>query len=165
MSPKLKHFFCLSFLVIVTLTIHGQVTPTSAAERLKGLEQRKILEQKSLLNEIAFHNIGPSIMSGRVVDLDVNPKDPTEFYVAYATGGLWYTNNNGQSFIPVFDSADVIGIGDVADDDPIGLEMLLVCRERFGCNQVRRHRVAAEGIEAEHVELMASVLVDLLLQL
>jgi photosystem II stability/assembly factor-like uncharacterized protein len=39
---------------------------------------------------------------------------PTEFYVAYATGGLWYTTNNGQSFIPVFDSADVIGIGDIA---------------------------------------------------
>jgi hypothetical protein len=114
MCPKLKHFFCLPFLAIITLTIHGQVSPTSASERLKGLEQRKILEQKSLLNEIAFHNIGPSIMSGRVVDLDVNPNDPTEFYVAYATGGLWYTTNNGQSFIPVFDSADVIGIGDVA---------------------------------------------------
>src|SRR5260221_2259781 len=114
MCPKLKHFCCLPFLAVATLTIHGQVSPTPAAERLKGLQQRKILEQKSLLNEITFHNIGPSIMSGRVVDLDVNPNDPTEFYVAYATGGLWYTTNNGQSFIPVFDSADVIGIGDVA---------------------------------------------------
>ena len=53
-------------------------------------------------------------MSGRVDDIDVNPDDPTEFYVAYATGGLWYTHNNGQSFIPVFDSADVISIGDMA---------------------------------------------------
>lgn len=53
-------------------------------------------------------------MSGRVVDLDVNPVDPTEFYVAYATGGLWHTVNNGQSFAPVFDSTDIITIGDVA---------------------------------------------------
>ena len=53
-------------------------------------------------------------MSGRVVDVDVNPNDPTEFYVAYATGGLWHTTNNGQSFIPVFDHEDVIGIGDIA---------------------------------------------------
>ena len=53
-------------------------------------------------------------MSGRVVDLDVNPKDPTEFYVAYATGGLWHTTNNGQSFIPLFDHQDIIGIGDIA---------------------------------------------------
>ena len=91
-----------------------KVSPTPAAERLKSLDQRKLLEQKSILNEVLFHNIGPSIMSGRVVDLDVNPGDPTEFYVAYATGGLWHTTNNGQSFLPVFDSADVIGIGDIA---------------------------------------------------
>lgn len=30
-------------------------------------------------------------MSGRVVDIEANPEDPTEFYVAYASGGLWYT--------------------------------------------------------------------------
>ena len=53
-------------------------------------------------------------MSGRVVDVDANPEDPTEFYVAYASGGLWHTNNNGQSFTPVFDSEDVITIGDIA---------------------------------------------------
>ena len=52
-------------------------------------------------------------MSGRVVDLDVNPKDPTEFYVAYASGGLWYTNNNGTSFEPVMDSTTQ-NLGDIA---------------------------------------------------
>ncbi|MDP4587220.1 MAG: hypothetical protein NWS86_03500, partial [Flavobacteriales bacterium] len=33
-------------------------------------------------------SIGPTIMSGRVTDIAVNPQDPTEFYVAYASGGL-----------------------------------------------------------------------------
>src|SRR6266496_5451785 len=114
MCPKLNHFISLAFLLASTLTIKAQVAPTPATERLKLMEQRKALQQKSILNEIPFHNIGPTIMSGRVVDLDVNPNDPTEFYVAYATGGLWHTNTNGQSFTPVFDSADVIGIGDIA---------------------------------------------------
>ena len=27
-------------------------------------------------------------MSGRVSDLEVNPQDPSHFYVAYASGGL-----------------------------------------------------------------------------
>jgi len=49
-----------------------------------------------------------------VVDIEVNPQDPTEFYVAYASGGLWHTQNNGQSFAPIFDSVDVLTIGDIA---------------------------------------------------
>ncbi|MCD8529643.1 MAG: hypothetical protein LRY25_02770, partial [Flavobacterium sp.] len=48
------------------------------------------IAQNSLFNKVEAKNIGPTIMSGRVVDLAVNPKNPTEFYVAYATGGLWY---------------------------------------------------------------------------
>lgn len=92
----------------------GQVKPTTAEQRLKGLERRKVLEQRSLVKDLKFRNIGPSIMSGRVVDLEVNPGDPTEFYVAYATGGLWHTLNNGQSFTAVFDSENVLTIGDIA---------------------------------------------------
>ncbi|MDP3666558.1 MAG: hypothetical protein Q8R50_07755, partial [Sediminibacterium sp.] len=106
----------LTFPLLWLLAIAGyaQVKPTPAAERLKSGSQRKDLVQRSLVNHTSFRNIGPSIMSGRVADLDVNPVDPTEFYIAYASGGLWYTTNNGQSFIPVFDSADVITIGDIA---------------------------------------------------
>lgn len=114
MFSKLAQFSLTILAGLFTLTVCSQVTPTSAEDRLKGLQQREVLEKKSILNDIKFRNIGPSIMSGRVDDIDANPDDPTEFYVAYATGGLWYTHNNGQSFVPVFDSADVIGIGDIA---------------------------------------------------
>ena len=74
------------------------------------------IAQNSLFNRIEAKNIGPTIMSGRVVDLAVNPKNPTEFYVAYATGGLWYTNNNGTSFTPVMDSAETVNCGSVTVD-------------------------------------------------
>ncbi|MBS1921596.1 MAG: glycosyl hydrolase [Bacteroidetes bacterium] len=114
MLSKLVQFPLMLLACLLTLPVASQVAPTSAEDRLKGLKQREVLENKSVLNDIKFRSIGPSIMSGRVDDLDVNPDDPTEFYIAYATGGLWYTHNNGQSFIPVFDSADVIGIGDIA---------------------------------------------------
>lgn len=92
----------------------AQIKPTPAADRIKTVQQRKLLENNSMLKDLKFRNIGPSIMSGRVVDLDVNPDDPTEFYVAYASGGLWHTTNNGQSFTPVFDSEDILTIGDIA---------------------------------------------------
>ena len=109
--------WCFAILFGTTLTFvssYAQIAPTPASERLNGLAQRKLLQSQSLLKDINFRNIGPSVMSGRVVDVDVNPKDPTEFYVAYATGGLWHTTNNGQSFVPVFDHENVIGIGDIA---------------------------------------------------
>lgn len=108
-------FFLLTFVTTLTfLYSAAQVKASTADERLNGLKKRKLLDERSVLKDIRFRNIGPSIMSGRVVDIDVNPSDPTEFYVAYATGGLWYTTNNGQSLVPVFDKEDVTGIGDIA---------------------------------------------------
>jgi photosystem II stability/assembly factor-like uncharacterized protein len=108
-------FNALTFFTILTfLYAPAQLSSTSANERLSGLQKRNKLLMRSVLDTIKFRNIGPSIMSGRVVDIDVNPKDPTEFYTAYATGGLWHTINNGQSFVPIFDTQYVSCIGDIA---------------------------------------------------
>ncbi len=111
-------FTILLLLIIVNslLPICGaaQIRPTPAAERMNGLQKRKLLEDNSLLKNISFRNIGPVQMNGRVVDVEANPADPTEFYVAYASGGLWYTHTNGLSFTPVFDKEDAFSIGDVA---------------------------------------------------
>ena len=106
----------LSFCLLLTMSLYStaQIKPTSASERLSSFEQRKKLLASSTINGTSFRNIGPSVMSGRVVDIAVNPDDPTNFYVAYATGGLWHTINNGQSFTPVFDSEAIITIGAVA---------------------------------------------------
>ena len=53
-------------------------------------------------------------MSGRVVDLEVNPNNPNEFYAAYASGGLWHTKNNGTTFTPILDTAETQNIGAIA---------------------------------------------------
>ena len=101
-------------LMMASTTVFAQPAATSGADRLKVIEQHQALSKASTVNKSAFRNIGPSIMSGRVVDVEANPQDPTEFYVAYATGGLWHTKNNGQSFSPIMDSLDVLFIGDIA---------------------------------------------------
>ncbi|HMO39378.1 MAG TPA: glycosyl hydrolase [Saprospiraceae bacterium] len=108
-------FFCL------LLTQSGQAQllqppPTPGEERISSFAQRKALEQASLLNGIEWRSIGPTIMSGRVTDIDVSPTDPTHFYVAYASGGLWKTVNNGHSFTPLFDQEMAMTIGDIAVD-------------------------------------------------
>ncbi|MCX6156942.1 MAG: glycosyl hydrolase [Ignavibacteriae bacterium] len=89
---------------------------TVSSDRLKGYSQKSDLLKYSLFREIPFRSIGPTIMSGRVVDIEANPDDPTVFYVAYASGGLFKTSNNGITFNPIFDNEASLIIGDIAVD-------------------------------------------------
>ncbi|MCB0682922.1 MAG: glycosyl hydrolase, partial [Saprospiraceae bacterium] len=91
---------------------------TPAHERIDGYQNRLAAKERSLVGQIAFRSIGPTVCSGRVADLDVQASDPTHFYVAYASGGLWKTENNGSSFTPLFDREMVMTIGDIAVDWP-----------------------------------------------
>lgn len=114
MKPVL--ILCLLFTFSLSFSQSVQPPFTPAKERLDGFEKRKALQEQSILNGIKFRSVGPSVFSGRVVDLEVSPTDPSHFYVAYASGGLWKTENNGMSFTPLFDNEVVMTIGDIAVD-------------------------------------------------
>jgi photosystem II stability/assembly factor-like uncharacterized protein len=108
----------LSFLFISSFIISFAQNPaaTAASEIQNSLEKMEQMASSSPFKNLEFKNIGPTVMSGRVVDVDVNPADPTEMLVAYASGGLWYSNNNGTSFTPIMDNAGTINLGDIAVD-------------------------------------------------
>ena len=96
-------------LLLICISANAQypenpVRPSSAEERMQAVEQRQKLRAESSYLGIEATNIGPSIMSGRVVDIAVNPDNTIHFFVAYATGGVWETKNNGHSFTPIFDN-------------------------------------------------------------
>jgi photosystem II stability/assembly factor-like uncharacterized protein len=114
MIKNIAFKFTILLLCINVNVGFAQVKPSTTAERTVSLQQRKLLNESSPLKDIKFRNIGPSNMSGRVVDIEVNPANPTEFYVAYASGGLWYSNNNGQSLVPIFEKEGAYSIGDIA---------------------------------------------------
>lgn len=115
----MKKIFTLVF-IFLTFQSWAQQPPrdyheyTRAEQRLEGFEKRKELIKNSVVNEIKFRNVGPTVMSGRVTDIDANPADPSHFYVAYASGGLWYTESNGTDFKPLFDNEAVMTLGDIA---------------------------------------------------
>jgi len=75
---------------------------------------------EELLKNITYRSIGPTRQSGRFVDFAVPEQKPYTFYAATASGGLWKTINNGQTFEPIFDFENVFSIGDVtvAPSDP-----------------------------------------------
>jgi photosystem II stability/assembly factor-like uncharacterized protein len=111
----------LTFLALLCLPVFlfAQLTRppfTPATERIQSQQKKKPLTENSLVANVPFKSIGPAVFSGRVADVDVSEQDPTHFYVAYASGGLWKTENNGQSFTPLFDDQMVMTIGDIAVD-------------------------------------------------
>ncbi|HYE58466.1 MAG TPA: hypothetical protein VD948_08165 [Rhodothermales bacterium] len=116
--------------------------PTPGSARARAFDDRLRLNSTSLVRNVTLRNVGPTVMSGRVVDVDVNPNDPTQFYVAYATGGLWRTRNAGQSFESVFDTEAVLFIGDIAVDWARGERIWLGTGE----NNASRSSYAGVGI-------------------
>ena len=74
---------------------------TAAAALISGQGQDR-LNDKTLAG-IELRSIGPGFTTGRVQDIEIDPKNPNVWYVAAAFGGLWKTENRGISFTPVFD--------------------------------------------------------------
>ncbi|MEM0932109.1 MAG: glycosyl hydrolase [Bacteroidota bacterium] len=106
----------LSLSLLVFQLSWTQQPPSSANSVREALAIKSKMAETSLVKNLSLKNIGPSVMSGRVVDLEVNPGNPTEFYVAYASGGLWHTKDNGISFEPILDTSNTQNIGDIAMD-------------------------------------------------
>ncbi|MCA1558999.1 MAG: glycosyl hydrolase [Acidobacteria bacterium] len=65
---------------------------------------------------LAFRSIGPSLTTGRISDVEVDPKNPSVWYVAAATGNLWKTENRGNTWTPIFDQYGSYSLGVVVVD-------------------------------------------------
>jgi photosystem II stability/assembly factor-like uncharacterized protein len=63
---------------------------------------------------VAWRNLGPANMGGRITDIDVPVGRPATMYVATAGGGLWKTVNAGTTWAALFQDQATVSIGDVA---------------------------------------------------
>ena len=72
--------------------------------------------EKVSLEGLAFRSIGPAVTGGRIIDIDVNPRDHSEYYVAAGHGSVWKTTNRGVTFSPVFDGQGSYSIDCLAID-------------------------------------------------
>ena len=66
------------------------------------------------MDRIPVRMVGPANMGGRVTDLAVDPRKPTRFYLATATGGLWRTENGGTTWTALTDRQPLASLGAVA---------------------------------------------------
>ena len=95
-------------------------TPTTPAAAAAGLTLR---------------SIGPALMSGRIADVAVHPRDKSIWYVAAGSGGVWMTTNAGVTFAPVFDDQPSFSIGEITIDAP----RVLVATD-WSCRRRRRRQ-------------------------
>lgn len=71
---------------------------------------------RSPLAGIRLRSIGPGMISGRITDLAVHPRDKNTWYIGVAAGGVWKTTNAGTTFTPVFDQQTTYSVGTVVID-------------------------------------------------
>lgn len=107
----------LAWLILcMACQVHAAAGATTPGERNKAFHQRQKMHKNGLFHDVSFRCVGPVVMSGRVVDIQPAPQDPYAFYVAYATGGLWKTENNGMRFTPIFEGENAVALGAIAVD-------------------------------------------------
>ncbi len=93
---------------------------TSGAEILQSISQRDFKKEASLYSTYPVRNVGPVVQGGRITDIAVNPQKTKLYYIAFASGGIFKTENNGITFNPIFDNQGTLTIGDIciAPSDP-----------------------------------------------
>lgn len=91
----------------------GEVS-VSEKSLTKSWKQHQTLNESSWFSGLKWRNIGPTSQGGRIVDIASPGDAPYTFYVAFASGGLWKTTNNGASFEPIFDDMPTNIMGDIA---------------------------------------------------
>jgi len=69
-----------------------------------------------VMKPFAFRSIGPSLTTGRISDVAVDPKNPSVWYVAASAGNLWKTENRGNTWTAVFDEQGAYSLGAVTVD-------------------------------------------------
>lgn len=96
---RVVSFFTLFLGVILCLPAHAQPKPAE------------------ILGGINFRSIGPTAMSGRISDIEVDPKSQWVVYIGTASGGVYKSTGGGVEWTPIFDNAGPGSIGDVEVSD------------------------------------------------
>jgi photosystem II stability/assembly factor-like uncharacterized protein len=83
---------------------------------VSGMAQGPSAPNPDLLKDFAFRSIGPSLTTGRLSDIEVDPKNSNVWYVAASAGNLWKTENRGNTWTPIFETYGSYSLGVVVVD-------------------------------------------------
>ncbi|GAA6170638.1 hypothetical protein NBRC116592_03080 [Colwellia sp. KU-HH00111] len=105
-------------------------------------DAKELIFSSKTFDAMEMRNIGPAYMSGRISDIAVDQSDPSTWYTAVASGGIWKTTNAGTTWKPIFDKQAVFSTGDVTID-PSNSDIIWV---GTGENNGGRHISFGDGV-------------------
>jgi len=94
------------------------------------------------VSSLHLREIGPSVMGGRIADVEISHENPSTWYVGVGSGGVWKTTNAGTTWTPIFDDQPSYSIGEVTLD-PNNAEIVWV---GTGENVSGRHVAWGTGV-------------------
>ena len=94
---------------LIAFFILGISFPLSTQSSSKNLNSQT-------LSAFKLRNIGPALMSGRIADIEKDPTNPSTWYVATASSGVWKTTNNATTWTPIFDRYGSFSTGAIKVD-------------------------------------------------
>ena len=105
-----KIILCFLTINLISILTYSQQPISPLVE---SYEDYKILKEKTPFN-VDFIQLGPVKNSARVESIQLDEENPGTMYVAFGSGNLWKTVNNGMSWKPILNEIPSIGIGDIA---------------------------------------------------
>jgi photosystem II stability/assembly factor-like uncharacterized protein len=98
---------------------HQRMYPHNAIHHqnyLDAMKQTQAFKNSEKLWDYNWEFVGPTNIGGRITDIEVHPQTPTTIYLGAATGGVWKSEDEGDSWDYMFEGMDLISIGDIAID-------------------------------------------------
>ncbi len=105
-----------TFLVLTLYCLTSfSFTPDNYENQSQSWQTHQALVNQSLFKSLAWRNIGPVVQGGRVVAIRVSKQNSNTLYLAYASGGVWKSNDKGITFKPITDKlpSQIVGGFDI----------------------------------------------------
>ena len=106
----MKRLIILSILLFYLYSSYSQQKESPLVNSFH--EHIKLKNQSNI--HLEWISLGPVLNSARVESIQVDEKNPGTMYVAFGSGNLWKTVNNGITWKPIFENQPSLGIGDIA---------------------------------------------------
>jgi len=112
-------WFQIKLGILLVVLLCGGLTRSAAQQPEATPKGWNGLTDSAELKSLKYRNIGPA-WGGRVARSAGVPGDPSTYYVASASGGVWKSTDGGINFKSIFDDQPVSSIGSiaVASSDP-----------------------------------------------